>query len=62
MLGAHQMRALWALHPAAPWEWEEFDDARHMDAHEVAPAQYWGAVADFIAQVAGEKPGAKGAS
>lgn len=48
MLGAHQMRDLWAVHPGKPWEWVEFPEARHMDAHEVAPAQYWPAVTHFI--------------
>ena len=54
MLGAHQMRDLYALREGgakgskAPWTWVEFPEARHMDAHEVAPAQYWPAIAAFL--------------
>jgi hypothetical protein len=51
MLGAHQMRELYALREAdgeAPWEWVEFPMARHMDAYDVAPAQYWPAIVDFL--------------
>ncbi|GAB4817768.1 hypothetical protein N2152v2_004814 [Parachlorella kessleri] len=54
MLGAHQMRDLYALRGsggeggATPWTWVEFPEARHMDAHEVAPAHYWPAIADFL--------------
>ena len=56
MLGAHQMRDLYALHGREPWEWEEFAEARHMDAYDVAPQQYWPAVVRFMQRVAAPAP------
>ena len=56
MLPPWQMRALYATHPAPPWEFVAFPHAGHMDAYDSAAAQYWPALRQFVEAVVPSDP------
>ena len=56
MLPPAQMRELYDLHPADPWEMVCFEDGRHLDAYESAAPLYWPALQQFLVSLGAAQP------
>lgn len=55
MLHPGQMEALYLTHGRAPWHFEPFQGARHMDCYETHGDQYWPIVEEFVDRLFHEK-------
>ena len=56
MLPPRQMRELYDVHPADPWEMVCFEDGRHLDAYESAAPLYWPALQQFLVSLGPARP------